>query len=146
MRTNPALRACAAAFALAAGVLAAGCGTLPTIVPDMARTSGTPRLEGARGPLSAERSRQILDRLKAGQPDSQVLDRHLALEQELSATPLTAGNSVRLLIDGPQTYDAMLKAIAAARDHINMESYIFEQDEAGAKFAEALLAKQREGV
>jgi cardiolipin synthase len=146
MRPDTALRACTAALAAAATVLVSACGTLPTIVPDMARSSGAPRLEGARGPLSPERSRQILERLKAGQPDSQVLDRHLALEQELSAAPLTAGNSVRLLIDGPQTYDAMLKAIAAARDNINMESYIFEQDEAGAKFAEALLAKQREGV
>ena len=42
----------------------ASCGSLPTIVPDMARRSVRPvQLEGARGPLSAQQSKAILDRL-----------------------------------------------------------------------------------
>ena len=40
----------------------------------------------------------------------------------------------------------MLAAIDAARDHINMETYILEDDEVGRRFAEALIAKQRQGV
>ena len=51
-----------------------------------------------------------------------------------------------LLQDGPSTYQAMLAAILAARDHINMESYIFEDDEVGRRFADALIAKQQQGV
>jgi cardiolipin synthase len=40
----------------------------------------------------------------------------------------------------------MLAAIEAARDHINMETYILEDDETGHRFADALIAKQRAGV
>jgi cardiolipin synthase len=40
----------------------------------------------------------------------------------------------------------MFAAIAAARDHINMETYILEDDEIGQQFAQALIARQREGV
>lgn len=61
-------------------------------------------------------------------------------------SPLTAGNQVRLLQDGPATYRAMFAAIAAAQDHINMETYILEDDEVGQQFAQALIAKQRQGV
>ena len=40
----------------------------------------------------------------------------------------------------------MLAAIRAARDHINMETYIIEADEVGATFANALIDKQRQGA
>ena len=53
---------------------------------------------------------------------------------------------MRLLLDGPATYDAMLAAIAAARDHVNMETYILDDDAVGRRFAQALIAKQRENV
>ena len=133
----------------AAGLIASaliGCGSLPTIVPDMARGSPGPQLSGAKGPLTAERSKEILDQLKGSRPDSNLLDRHLALEQAISDSPLSAGNKVVLLEDGPRTYDAMFAAINTARDHINMETYILEDDETGRRFADALIAKQRAGV
>ena len=44
------------------------------------------------------------------------------------------------------TYAAMFKAIQNAKDHINLESYIIEDDETGRKFADLLLQKQAEGV
>jgi len=131
--------------ALALALLGA-CSSLPRIVPDMARAAPAPRIEGARGPLSAARSKEILDKLRSGGRQTDVLDRHLALEAALSDSPLVAGNRVRLLQDGPSTYEAMFAAIAAARDHINMETYIFEGDEVGQRFADALIAKQRTGV
>src|SRR5436305_1235883 len=59
---------------------------------------------------------------------------------------LVAGNDVQLLLDGPATYAAMFEAIDAARDHINLESYIVEADGPGEQLAERLLAKCREGV
>ena len=40
----------------------------------------------------------------------------------------------------------MFDAIAAARDHINMETYIIEDDEVGRKFADALIERQSHGV
>ena len=44
-----------------------------------------------------------------------------------------------LLIDGPVTYDAMFKAIRGVKGHINFETYIFEDDEVGCRFADLLL-------
>jgi cardiolipin synthase len=68
------------------------------------------------------------------------------LSETQVGTGLVAGNKVVLLQNGPATYRAMLAAIAGARNHINMESYIFEDDEIGQKFAAALMAKQAQGV
>ncbi len=126
--------------------LLSGCGSLPRIVPDMARSAPAARIEGARGPLSAARSKQVIEGLRSAGNDTDVLDRHLALEQAISDSPLLAGNKVALLQNGPATYEAMFTAIGAARDHINMETYILEDDEVGRQFADALVAKQREGV
>ncbi|HXS29967.1 MAG TPA: cardiolipin synthase [Steroidobacteraceae bacterium] len=125
----------------------AGCASVPMIVPDLARSPGTPvQIEGARGPLSAAQSKAVLERLKSGGKDSDIFERHLALEEAIVGTPLTTGNEVRLLKDGPATYQAMLAAIGAARDHINMETYILDDDEVGQRFAAALMAKQGQGV
>lgn len=135
------------AFCLIGLIALAGCSSLPTIVPDLARHPGPPvQLEGARGPLSAARSKAILARLESRGQDTDIFARHLALEEAIVGSPLTAGNEVRLLQDGPATYRAMYAAILAARDHINMETYILDDDEVGQRFAQALIAKQQEGV
>jgi len=68
------------------------------------------------------------------------------LEEAATGSPLIEGNKVTLLNDGPQTMRAMMAAIAAAKDHINLETYIFDQDEMGLKFADLLIARQRAGV
>lgn len=125
----------------------AGCSTLPTIVPDLGRPSGPPvQLEGAGGPLSAAQSKAILDRLQSRSKDTDIFDRHLALEEAIVGSPLTTGNQVLLLQDGPATYRAMYAAILAAQDHINVETYILEDDEVGQRFAQALIDKQQQGV
>jgi cardiolipin synthase len=69
-----------------------------------------------------------------------------ALEEAATGMPLIVGNRVTLLFDGPQTMTAMLKAINEATDHINLETYIFDQDALGMQFADALIARQRAGV
>ena len=141
---------CARSIALPlVGVLLAlaGCSSLPTIVPDLARSEGpSPLLEGARGPLSAVQSQAVIARLKSGGEETDIFTRHLALEEALVGSPLTVGNDVRLLQDGPATYQAMVAAIEAAEDHINLETYILDDDEVGQRFAAALIAKQTQGV
>ena len=139
--------------------LLGGCASLPRIVPDLSRNARAPvQLEGARGPLSAAQSKLILQRLQnAAKPGPQrpglqdggtsnIFERHLALEEAIAGSPLTVGNEVVLLQDGPATYNAMLTAIAAAKDHINMETYILDDDAVGQTFAQALIEKQRLGV
>jgi cardiolipin synthase len=125
----------------------AACSSLPTIVPDLARRPGPPvQLEGARGPLSAAQSKAILERLESRGQETGIFERHLALEEAIVGSPLTTGNQVTLLQNGPATYRAMYAAIMAAEDHINMETYILDDDEVGQRFAQALIAKQRQGV
>jgi cardiolipin synthase len=113
----------------------------------MARRPAQPvQLEGARGPLSSQQSKAILDRLGSRGEETSIFDRHLALEEAIVGTPLTVGNKVVLLQDGPATFEPMLGAIRNAKDHINMETYVIEDDEAGNRFADALIEKQGQGV
>jgi cardiolipin synthase A/B len=123
-----------------------GCSTLPRVAPASVAATAPAQVDGAHGPLSPARSRQILAGLERGADDTGIFDRHLAVEEAVTGTPLVSGNRVRLLEDGPDTYRAMFAAIAAATDHINMETYILEDDEVGRRFADALIAKQRAGV
>ena len=140
---------CRIARWLAAVFLAAlaGCGSLPTIVPDMGTRPARPvQLDGAHGPLSSGQSKAILNRLKSRGDETNIFDRHLALEEAIVGSPLVVGNKVVLLQDGPATFQAMFTAILNAKDHINMETYIIEDDEVGNRFADALIEKQAQGV
>jgi cardiolipin synthase A/B len=137
------LQACLASLCL---LSLAACSALPRIVPDMSPATTPIQVDSAQGPLSQARSRAIIDGLERGADDTQIFDRHLAVEQAVSDSPLLTGNRVRLLEDGPDTYRAMFAAILAARDHINMETYILEDDDVGRRFADALIEKQRQGV
>ncbi len=131
------------------GLVLAGCSSLPHIVPDLARRpAGTAqvRLAGASGPLSAAQRQAVLARLQAGGAPTDIFDRHLAMEQAIVGSPLTTGNRVRLLQDGAATYEAMLTAIALARDHVHLETYILDDDEVGQRFAQALIGKRSQGV
>ena len=133
-------------FAFSLSALSA-CSSIPIMVPDMAmQSSKPPTLENARGPLSAAQSKKILANIKKDGVETNIFDKHLALISEVVGSPLVIGNKVDLLIDGPSTYAAMLSAIDNAKDHINMETFIFEDDEIGHEFALRLMAKQRSGV
>ena len=128
-------------------VILSGCSSLPRIVPDLARRPASAvQLQGARGPLTAAQSKAVMDRLRSRGTPTDLFERHLALEEEIVGSPLTTGNQVLLLQDGPATYKAMFAAIALAKDHINMETYILEDDDVGRQFAQALMDKQRQGV
>ena len=125
----------------------AGCSSLPTIVPDMARRPAQPvQLEGARGPLTVSQSKAVINKLQSRGKETSIFDRHLALEEAITGSPLTVGNKVLLLQDGPTTYQHMFAAIRNAKDHINMETYIIEDDEVGNRFADVLIQKQAQGV
>lgn len=107
----------------------------------------TVEFESARGPVSARKSGAILNALKNENGEIDILQRHLAREQAINAdSPLVLDNKLVLLQDGPATYKAMFKAMRAAKDHINLETYIFEDDEIGRQFANLLLERQAAGV
>ena len=123
----------------------AGCAQLP-VWRWQVQPSATPRFQAAWGQLSAQRSAALVQRLQGAWGDASGLDERIAQEQMIVGRPLVLGNRVRLLQDGAGTYQAMFEAIAQAQDHINLESYILDDDAVGERFAELLLARQRAGV
>ena len=134
---------CAAAFACIAG-----CATLPDVGDLRAQRAQDPPaapVVGPRGALSNQQSAAVIAKLQAT-GDRAFLEHHLNHMRSVNQVPLITGNSTRLLIDGPAAHSAMFAAIAKARDHVNMQTYIFEDDEVGQKLAELLLKKRAEGV
>ena len=126
----------------------AGCATLP----DARRDRALPHaeqvdFEGTQGPVSIARSDAILAGLGGGAGASDALLRHLAYEQSVNAdSPLVLGNKLTLLQNGPATYQAMFAAIRGAKDHVNLETFIFDDDEVGREFSRVLLTRQAAGV
>ncbi len=107
---------------------------------------GVPDVVGPKGPLPPEKSQAVFDQLQRDAGPRAILDRHIRVAQEAGKSPLIVGNKVSLLVDGPATYDAMFKAIRAAKDHIHLETFIFDADEAGRRFSDLFLKKRAEGV
>ncbi len=64
----------------------------------------------------------------------------------VSYQPLTKGNAVELLQDGPQAYPAMLQAIEGAERSVALTTYIFDRDPVGEWFVDALVAAHQRGV
>lgn len=60
--------------------------------------------------------------------------------------PLVHGNSIRLLKDAVENYPAWLDAIRSAEKNVYFENYIIRDDTIGHRFADALIAKAKEGV
>ncbi|MRX08957.1 cardiolipin synthase [Pseudoduganella sp. FT25W] len=127
------------------GLLGA-CASLPnvTALGDKLEPSATPTVKGTHGDLSDARTKALL--AKRWSKGSLDLQSQASLEEAATGVPLIAGNKTTLLFDGPQTMTEMLKAINGAQNNINLETYIFDQDELGLKFADALIAKQQAGV
>jgi cardiolipin synthase len=126
-----------------------GCVSVPNVEPviQSANSGAEPQLVGARGPLSEDQSKAILEKLRTQAPDSDILQRHLAIEGEIAESPLVVGNRTRILRDGEATFSAMFAAIRNARDHVNLEYYIVEDVESGGEhLGDLLLGKHAEGV
>jgi cardiolipin synthase len=123
------------------------CATLPDVryLSRQLDPARTPTIATPNGRLPATKAESVLaQRLRnARKTDLAAL---AALEEAATGSPLVAGNRTTLLFDGPATIKAMMAAIAAAKDHVNFETYIFDEDEVGMKFADLLIEKQRAGV
>jgi cardiolipin synthase A/B len=129
--------------------LSGGCASLPNVsevIDEAPSAQKTRRIVSSKGLLSPEKSKTIIERLRQSVEPTDILGRHTVVVESVTESPLTKGNKVTLLADGQATYAAMFKAIENAKDHINLESYIIEDDETGRKFADLLLQKQAEGI
>src|SRR5687767_9016139 len=64
----------------------------------------------------------------------------------IATADVSSGNKVVLLRDGAETFATMLEMIAAAKRSVNLEGYIFRNDEVGQQFADAMVAAAGRGV
>ncbi len=134
---------------LAGALCIVSCGTVPdsdALISDRSLYRHHFKVVGEQGPLSASESKAIIERLEARSGKTDILGRHLAFEQAISGSPLVVGNNVTLLENGAATYRAMFGAIESATHNINLETYAFDSDRIGNEFANALIAKQQQGV
>lgn len=124
----------------------AACAALPDPKLDVAVPARV-QFQGPHGAVSKSHGEQILQQLERDTAAPDLLRTHLAYEQAVAVDgPLVLGNRVTLLQNGPATHEAMLEAIRGAEDHINLETYIFDDGELGQEFAQLLLEKQGTGV
>jgi len=113
--------------------------------PDVAPPKETPPLVAKQHPLPANDGDRILQAALAEYDDPQL--RELVDEvRRYAARPLTTGNRVDVLIDGPQTFDSIEQALTSAKHHIHVETFIFGADEVGRRFSDLLARKRDEGV
>src|SRR5512137_783541 len=129
------------------------CAPLPNVsekIQEAPVTQQSPRILSAKGLLSPKQSKALMERLQRSVEPTDILQRYIAVMETVSESPLSKGNKVTLLIDGPATYDAMFKAIRNAADHVNLETFTVEEiivnDETGLRLTDLLLQKQTEGV
>jgi cardiolipin synthase len=69
---------------------------------------------------------------------------HLMLRNNNSL--LTFDNRIELLVNGSETFPAMLDAIRSAKEFIHLEFYRIEPDNLGMQFSELMKLKARQGV
>ncbi len=94
-------------------------------------------LKGANPVHGASRWRKM-ERARYGQLD------HLG--EGISGAPLVGGNRMTALHNGEEAYPAMLAAIDGADRRVWLSSYIFDPDEVGAAFVEALGRARERGI
>ncbi|WP_240125628.1 cardiolipin synthase [Thermomonas alba] len=101
------------------------------------------------GPQKIVRQRRRRQRHRVRLPTPEARDETAELQTLAHATtglaPSTA-RAVQLLVDGGSKYPALLEAIAAARDHVHLEYYIYQPDRTGTALREALTERARAGV
>lgn len=100
--------------------------------------------------LSAKLNKQIYQYSKRTLDESSPTiqsNRELAsmlLKETLS--PLTANNSVKILVNGENKFPEVIRALKEAKNHIHLEYYIYEDDEIGRKLEQVLIEKAKEGI
>lgn len=78
--------------------------------------------------------------------DGSVKGKVIPLLIKNADSPITTNNDVKILINGEETFDEMIRAISEARHHIHIEYFIIKDSEIGRKIQQLLIKKAKEGV
>lgn len=110
------------------------------------------KITGAEGPLSLAESRALLVSVSGVPADSNILQRHLVIEEAIAGSPLTADNEVMVLPTGDATFREIYAAIRGAKESLNLEYYTIEDvhidngSDGGVLLSDLLIEKRREGI
>jgi cardiolipin synthase A/B len=72
--------------------------------------------------------------------------RAIKLIQRITSQPISTAQRIDMLSDGATTFDALLRAIAEAQQHVHLEYYIVEPDHTGTRIRDALIKVATRGV
>jgi cardiolipin synthase len=64
----------------------------------------------------------------------------------IASADVSSGNRVKLLHDGPETFEEQLELIHKAEHSVDLEQYILRSDEVGERFSDVLVAAAQRGV
>lgn len=95
-------------------------------------------------PLAQTSATRDALRVAPADPLSQQLNR--ILERMAPDHPLLGGNSIEILEPAQSALEAMFDAVAGARQHIHLSTYIFNDDEVGKRLMALLIDRARAGV
>lgn len=100
--------------------------------------------------MSARIKRQIVQHSLAminGDSEIDVQEKQLMyLLLNDTQSPVSNRNEVKVLLNGEEKFPEVIAALKAAKKHIHIEYYIYENDEIGREIEEILIQKVKEGV
>ena len=70
----------------------------------------------------------------------------VTLNYKNTHAPVLSYNDMEVYTSGDEMFDALKKAICAAKNYIHLQFYIFNNDKVGREFRDLLVAKAHEGV
>lgn len=70
----------------------------------------------------------------------------LRMATQINLMPATFGNDIEILTETPRTLTLIEEAIAAAKETLHLEYYIWRPDRTGTRLRDMLIQKAREGV
>ena len=114
---------------------------LPALGPLLYLTLGVNRIRRRAIKLGVHKtfSRDVPENLGEPEHDGAEHLKHIArVVGRVVERPLTSGNQIQPLVNGDETFPAMLAAIESAKKSISLASYIFDNDPTGKQFVAAL--------
>ncbi len=137
------------AFCVFLGVFLVGCESLPRLsqIEEIraSRRAKAVQVVAIDGTLMVPYRAMIEGALGIVTDDSLLAQQSKVLEALNGEAP-SSGNNVEILLDGPQTWQAIWRAIKSATHHIHIESFIFEDLDFESRLSELLIARQKAGV
>jgi cardiolipin synthase A/B len=122
------------------------CASCVTQDPKVEESPQAPPIVAKQHVLPPATSDKVLEAALGEYGDDAAVRTLIDSVRSYASAPLTVGNRVSTLVDGPQTFAAIRAALIAARHHIHVETFIFGDDELGRNFAQLLAKKRKEGI